>query len=359
MRKSAIVFLLIAALEFTQVICYAQQSEETKQAVNPAVKRSSQAPAASPIDSLRYLLKEEQKRSNALKMSLSVSFKGDESGGENDSKLKTAAEISKGEYPRQLRFKEKSDIEFEDNKINEDVTMLLLNYDYYIAPSIEVYAFLERFKDSYMGIKNRYEIGFGALCEIAFFGSVKRKENTEKKIENLFERLPTTLSVSQKDSLSRDKKTALTSIKKHNSRLTVGLALSFFRELEQPDEIMVPAGAIDSAVSVGSETRFRVVFRPSINYHATNELTLSGFCYLKAPAFHPQRVDSKYDYRIDAQFSAKLALSNDEQKNGKVSLSFIYEFRYDNVPPSVELNGERTVANDFHGTTTLEITVEI
>jgi len=358
MRKLAIVFLLIMGLEFTQVICYAQQSEETKKAVNPAMEKSSKAPATSPIDSLRYLLKEEKKRSNALKMSLSVSFKGDESGGENDSKLKTAAEISKGEYPRQLRFQEKSDIELEDNKINEDVTTLLLNYDYYVKPSVEIYAFLERFKDSYMGIKDRYEVGFGALYEFALFGSVKRKEDTRKKIEDLFGRLSPTLSAAQKDSLSKDKETAVTSIKKRDNRFTFSLALTFFRELEQA-EVVVKEGAIDSTHSLDSKSRFRIVARPWITCQATSELTLSGFCYLKWPAFNPQKVDGKRDYRIDAQFSAKLKLDKDEQGNGNVELHFGYELRYDNAPPSVELNGERFTANDLHRTTTLEITVKI
>ncbi|UCE66795.1 MAG: hypothetical protein JSU85_01940 [Candidatus Zixiibacteriota bacterium] len=365
MRKLVITFLLTTALAVMHVLSYAEQSD-TKEKTSGTVKVKNNEVGDSlliddlrilpKIKSLRRLLKEEQVKSNKWEVSLTANFSGDEAGGQNTSELKTSVEITKGRYPRQLRFKEKSDIRLEDDKLEEDVTTLLLNYDYYIKPSVEVYAFLERFKDSYMGIKHRFEIGFGALYEFTLLGLVNREEKENMgAIRELFGQL----SERQRDSLRQDKETALTSIEKRDSRLEISFALTFFQELEQPEEIVAKVGTIDTTCSLAPEARFRIVIRPFIKYQVTKELSLSGFCYLKAPAFHPQKVDNQCDYRIDAQFLAKLKLSNDKQGNDKVNITFGYDLRYDNAPPSVELNGERFAANDFHGTTTLGITVEI
>ena len=451
MRKLFNAFLLTTALVVMHVLCYAEQSD-TKEKTSGTVNGTNIEVGDSlliddlrillKIKSLRNLLEEEQKTSNKWDVSLTANFSGDEAGDQNKSELITSTTIKKGIYPRQLRFEEEGKIELADDKFEEDVTRLLLNYDYYITPHIEVYAFLERFEDGYMGVKRRFEIGFGGLVEwtlgdlvnekeidnkkdikelfkqisvdreemlqrysVRYFFSQKdplqrtfeqlsngqkdtlrqafeqlsngQKDSLQRTFEQLsngqkdslrraFEQLPDSqkvslrrafeqLSDSQKDSLQEDYETALTSMKKRSSRWKFSIATTLFKELE---ELEVKDITNDTTYSHEPEERYRIVFRPSIEYQAANGISLSGFCYLKAPVFGQFRVDDKIDYRVDAQFLAKLKLSEDEQGNDKVILTFGYDLRYDNAPPYVELNGEKFTANKLHETTTLGITVE-
>lgn len=81
------------------------------------------------------------------------------------SKLNLNSSVSKGFFPNELTFITDSSFQLEDGAVTENVTKLLLNYEYYVQPWIEGYVFVERFSDSYLSIQQRYEIGTGVKLE--------------------------------------------------------------------------------------------------------------------------------------------------------------------------------------------------
>jgi len=81
------------------------------------------------------------------------------------SKLNLNSSISKGFFPNELTFITDSSFQLEDGAVKENVTKLLLNYEYYFSKGLEGYVFVERFSDSYLSIQQRYEIGTGLKLE--------------------------------------------------------------------------------------------------------------------------------------------------------------------------------------------------
>jgi hypothetical protein len=81
------------------------------------------------------------------------------------SKLNLNSSISKGFFPNELTFITDSSFQLEDGAVKENVTKLLLNYEYYFSKCLEGYVFVERFSDSYLSIQQRYEIGTGLKLE--------------------------------------------------------------------------------------------------------------------------------------------------------------------------------------------------
>lgn len=141
-------------------------------------------------------------------------------------------------------------------------------------------------------------------------------------------------------------------MRKREARLKAGVAFSFFMELEQPE-------IAEADTILPSEQRYRFVVRPSIKWRVTGDLRVEGHCYFKLPAFRPQRRNDEWDYRVDAQVVAALKLSEDKEGNEKVSLNVRYDYRFDNMPPSVGLNGMLYTARKSHSTASLGISVAI
>ena len=81
------------------------------------------------------------------------------------SKLNLNSSISKGFFPNEFTFITDSSYQLEDGAVKENVTKLLLNYEYYFSKCLEGYVFVERFSDSYLSIQQRYEIGTGLKLE--------------------------------------------------------------------------------------------------------------------------------------------------------------------------------------------------
>jgi hypothetical protein len=79
-------------------------------------------------DTLAEAKKEEGRR--AIGGSISLGFNGDEANGESLFKLKTGATLSRSFHPVELRFSANLSLQAQDGAIKEDVTQLLVNYDY-------------------------------------------------------------------------------------------------------------------------------------------------------------------------------------------------------------------------------------
>lgn len=146
---------------------------------------------------LLSILQEEEDRINAWDLNIGGSFVGDKADDKTAADVSIAASITKGIFPRQFRFNFESSIQLENGKLDDDVTALILNYDYYINRRVEVYSFIERFSDSYMDINQRFEIGFGMKMQGEFCGLVDKTD--VDKIEGLYASLPSAEKEGLKD----------------------------------------------------------------------------------------------------------------------------------------------------------------
>jgi hypothetical protein len=111
------------------------------------------------------LLTETYNAQTHFKGSVSGGFTGDQAGDNTLYKVGVAGTLSRGTYPREVRFRASTDFQLKNGKQQENVTELLINYDYHPAKNIETFGFLERFTDDFLSIRERYEIGGGAKFE--------------------------------------------------------------------------------------------------------------------------------------------------------------------------------------------------
>jgi len=317
---------------------------------------------------------------NRLNISVGAGFKGDWSGKKELYKLDIESEISKGIYPNEFRFKAGASIQLNDKTLQEDVTSLMVNYDHHFKPWLEVYGFVERFSNSYLSIKQRYEIGTGISFELDLLDTTKKidkelntmKDKPEKgyeKFKNIHgnitdeiykefreyldkleddspdKKLAINLLRSKYEDLEKEEKRIKQAFKKKYAKLSVGLAMSLFSELEQAeikayfDEIkeengeqVIQKATETTSILLDMEHRFRFVLRPSVVVRPTDDLTLMAFKYFKYPLNSPYQ-NGKHDYRTDELIRAQLVLKKDAGGAEKVSLIIEYQQHYDNFPP--------------------------
>ncbi|MDH3890287.1 MAG: hypothetical protein OEV49_04320 [candidate division Zixibacteria bacterium] len=170
MRKVKVVLWTVVGMLLAPMLSLAEDSVAVKAPVqtNTALDSATKA--------LTQLSLDEEKRMIQWDMGVVASFKNDFADGKSESVLNISTDFSKGGYPREFRFVTTSSVELEASKLDDEVTGLLLNYDYYIHPHVETYAFMERFSDTYMGIDQRFEFGIGLKFEYACFGLVDSKD---------------------------------------------------------------------------------------------------------------------------------------------------------------------------------------
>ncbi|HEX9901858.1 MAG TPA: hypothetical protein VGB72_03240 [Acidobacteriota bacterium] len=117
------------------------------------------------------------------------------------SRLNLNSSISKGFYPNEVTFITDSNFQLEDGAIKENVTKLLLNYEYFLLHWLEGYVFVERFSDSYLSIQQRYEVGTGVKLE-AEIPFLFQKECGEAR----FRQYGQTLRLAIEDLIEREKR---------------------------------------------------------------------------------------------------------------------------------------------------------
>ncbi len=228
--------------------------------------------------------------------SVSLSFAGNESVGKEDHKLSTDIALSRGIYPGQLRVSAGAEVRLRDDEVSEDVTKILVNYDYYFEDWLEVYGFLERFTNSFLGISERYEGGVGmnlewdlkrkrspwfegGLSYLVYDDPARRKtsprrwqtfcdENDARRREILVDR-QTQKYLDHYREVMRDELFTGPQITKHKeeychtlpailkkrSRLQFGIAASLFGDFEKPAtrEITVRLKEDESVIAAGPE----------------------------------------------------------------------------------------------------------
>jgi hypothetical protein len=302
------------------------------------------------------LLENKKKELSQLDLSLAAGLNGDQAGGQSLYKLNLDASLSKSIYPSDLRFKAGTSVLYRNNVLQEDVTILVMNFDYYFKPWLETYAFVERFSDTYLSLKERYEVGGGLKLEFNVFDTpAGAKDRNEKAILEVdgaqslrdYETYLTRLESSGPgevdtgnlrlllEDFKAERQKILAGLKQRNSLLSLGLALSVFSELEQAE---INTTFMDDGVSVplkyspDSRQRFRVVLRPNVTFRPLGLLTFKGHMYLKYPLGGPSRIEGRLDYRRDSLFSAELKLPTDPEWGKKISLIIEFQQHYHNVP---------------------------
>lgn len=308
-------------------------------------------------------LKDKDKEGKLQKLDLSVDagFNGHKAGENSLYKLDIGAQIIKGIYPREFRFKAGTSVQFKDEKLQEDVTTILINYDYHFRPWLEIYGFVERFSDSFLSIQQRYEIGGGIKLEMELFGTTKKeideKLKTYGKNSKVYEqyrcylnkRLTNTNSLyKQLEDLEEQEEFIVQSLRKKYAKLAIGLHFTLFSELEQAkietyaDEIVKENGISNikkvtesTMFSLDGEQRFRFVLGPSVIFRPWDTFSLQGLIYRKYPFISPYKKEGRLDYRCDTVLRAKLDLPKVPNFEGTVSVIFEYQRHYDNIPPQL------------------------
>lgn len=119
--------------------------------------------------------------------SISASFDGDEAENRKSYNVKTSSNVSRGTFPRELRFRTTTKFELtetpesdtEDPEIQTstklNVTEALVNYDYHPGEHVQVSGFVERFSSDFLKIGTRYEAGISIKGEWEF-GQVKNAD---------------------------------------------------------------------------------------------------------------------------------------------------------------------------------------
>jgi len=317
------------------------------------------------IKALKFLKAAEEER-RALDLSVELGFNGNKAGGENNLyKLNIGTEVRKGGFRNEFRFKAETSILYEDDELKENVTTMLVNYDYYLLPFLETYGFVERFSNSYLSIQQRYEIGIGFKLEREF--GTTRKKNKElakynkessgayKKFKEYIKKLPVDKKTSEEkkylykqlDELESGEKDVLKFFKKKYAKFAAGIAMSIFAELERAElkttvtEIDEPngnQGTILTKEFYPSDQLLRGTIRPSVTYRPTEYLTLDGMIYYKFRLDPPRKINNNWDYRIDGLLRAKVKMLAVSGWAKKVSLIFEYRYHYDNIPPELSVD---------------------
>lgn len=292
-----------------------------------------------------------------LNLSVAAGYYGHKSGDSNLYNLSIDTSINYNVYPNAFRFTAGTSIQYRDNELLENVTTLLMSYDHHIKPWLEIYGFVERFSDSYLSIKERYEIGCGLKLELDLLNAKKKKalkkykrnassyQEYRKILKNLGkpDHVAETMSANL-EYLEKPETTEMVeqAVKKKYTKMSAGLALSLFSELEHAEIGAAIMKEIDNRMVEESESflleaehRFRLVLRPSLLFRPIDELTFRGLVYFKCPVGRPYKVNEKFDMRLDGLFRIEYKLTAVPGWAKSVSLVLEYQRHYDNLPPGL------------------------
>lgn len=334
-------------------------------------------------------LKENEKEVRPFSLSIGTGFNGHKAGEEELYKLGLETKMTYDAYPNEFHFKAGTTVQLKNGKLQENVTTLLINYDYHLETWLEIYGFAERFSDSYLSILQRYETGGGIKFELDFLVPKWKKNlktyRTNSKAYKEFEiyiekdisecdKTPADkeLLLRQLEALEKEGTRIVEALKKKHAWLSLGMAVTVLSELEKAeietyvDDIVEENGTISiqettktTKIAQG-EHRFRIVLRPSIVIRPWPTLSLEGMHYRKYPLGNPKRgVEGRLDFRRDSHVLLKLILPKVPNWAKEVALIFGYHRHYDNLPFQVpqetidenkaaKKSLRKTVAEDTH-----------
>jgi hypothetical protein len=338
-------------------------------------------------------------RLGSLKAGFSFGYTGDRSYSgdsirDSNHLLNVDTNIVKDRYPSALKFRTSSKLLLSKGSLQNESSTILLSLNHYLLPFLEGYVFTEKFSDSFMSIKQRYEMGAGFKFEYNFdpirsdpavnpvqalealtppgAGAPPRAirravELAEKRLMDLFPSLEEGLLRALKQAgVSSDDLTVIfscleaveraygridTALAKDRSWLNVGIAFSAFSEVEQ-NEIApyyyTPTGQkVSKSYLLDPEQRFRFVIRPSVEWFIADGVSLTSMLYVKLPLgapytkliiLDPENPSQKtryYDWRVDSNTDLKFNLGRNLSWGGDISLTLEYQYHFDNAPPGL------------------------
>ncbi len=275
--------------------------------------------------------------------------------------------LTKELYPSTLRFRAATKFIFSSQSVQNELTSILINYDYYLTPNIELYSFLERFSDSFMSIKQRYESGVGVKFEFdadplrgrssgGLSPAARSARNEEALMEarekaelvgryfelkDRFLASPLIGRLGDKlihvhailESIERDRRSTELGLEKKRSPFNLGLALSVFSEVEQADidtDTIDPSTGENIQLLMDPVQLYRFTIRPSFNWKLSDSVTLSSQLYWKGSSMGFLK-----DARLDLYSKLDFRVAKDFLWGGPLSVSLDYQFHYDWRPPAL------------------------
>lgn len=310
-----------------------------------------------------------QKASRGYTLSASAGFAGDSAGTSDRSKANINTEFSAGQYPSQLRVSAGASLDFTDSetdgrKFSEDVTSILMNYDYYFDPHWESFAFIERFSDTFMQIDQRYEVGSGIKYEVTWNPSdegTKTRTTFDTAVKDLQAELEAEkpkpasaclvgpnwklLELPEELGSVGHRNTLHHALKKAADQLEFGFSVAALAEFEQADTLsfttLLPQSdpntvptPVEQSFKPNPTRRYRLSLRPSLIWKLSDDVKLKHRTYYKPTLDAPRRANGHRDYRIDSFTSLEWTLGTiTPGSDKKISVVLGYEWHFDSVPP--------------------------
>lgn len=308
------------------------------------------------------LLRQEEDRQRSLLADITFGLSGDEAGERSLFKLNTGITLARGVFPAELSVVSRLGLQMRDGRLQEDVTSLLITYDYHASHYVQYFTFAERFTDSFLSIQQRYEIGFGARIG-ASFGRVGNWRVVDARFASVRAGLaqveaagaatPTVAAVFEPGEMARFRSAIGNlhhAIEDRQARLMIGVVASVFAEIERA-ELEVTSFPVDGAsrdadstftskVALDAEQRYRLSLRPSLRLRPTAQVVVTVFPYFKVPLDGPRRVrmadgNEYLDYRRDVLSEMVWTVRSEQTGLESVDVVFTFNHHFDNVPPSL------------------------
>ncbi len=300
------------------------------------------------------ILKKDEMDLRKPSISIGTGFYGDQAGDHNLYNLVLDANLDYTVYPNEFRFQAGTRVQFQDGAMNENMTTLLVNYDHYMKPWLEIYGFMQRFSDSYLSIQHRYDIGLGCKFEYNLSNSRRAKNKAEQyhsicKSLDYFETVVNSSLASphDRDALKESVKKLRDKARNYNdtfnkiySSLELSMAFSLFADLEQA-ELEVPfCETVDNVIvkstkkiPLEANQRLMLSLRPKIVFRPLDYITLKGYIYFKYPLTGETRLDGRLDLCKDAFLSLEVGMPGESKFAEKLSFILEYQYHFDSVPP--------------------------
>lgn len=348
-------------------LAYGETFKDTCKKIKDELKKTSCLKGFT--DELDKLMKIKEEAEH-LGVSVAAGYNGDVSRHDNWQLINLETVINKEIYPVDFRFKTGAVFSTKNKESQDQVTTFLVNLDYNVMPWLKTYGFVERFTDTFMNIKERYETGVGAKLELNLFDLTNKTNNGYQKLReerDFIEKLPSQIEKLRESLSNEDTKKCLSdakvdtkelsefmeslkteveklkqALKKNRTRLSLGFAVTFMSEMEQTADLSTDVLDIITQQKVGTYNqtfdptqRFRIVFRPSIKYKINDHLSFYYQIYFKEPLGSPIDINGKRDWRSDSLFEAKFDFLKDTSWGGEASVHLEYQRHYDNAPPEI------------------------
>ena len=256
------------------------------------------------------------------------------------------------------------------SKFEEQLQSVRAAYETHLLPSLEGYAFMERFQDSFMSIAERYEVGGGLKFEWEVGKPQERPKAAErsrsltKKGRDLLRAAKTLDSkdvekwfAGRKSDVAPPPAKALAAFRhdvdesivhgiwKRYAVLSTGLAVTIMTELERAEiatvldslsstgEPVRLTSAPEAKIGVDAQRRVRLVLRPSLALNLSDALRIEARSYFKGSVNRLPREGERYDYRVDSGFA--IAYSPRESGSPQVGIEWSVDEHYDSTPPEL------------------------